>query len=125
MLQINMPLATNAPTLPSELRPRAGVCMEVKGAERRVNITLQGVICGSSAESLLEFLHGASTLVGNKWSLQMSELLVLSSSGLRGLARFAKHLRRRGYEVEVLGVSRPVYASLQDLELANAFAWAN
>ena len=124
MLQISMPLAA-AETMNGSLMPCAGVSLEVKGGERRVNITLKGVICGTSADSLSEFLHNAAAVVGNKWSLQMSELLVLSGRGMKGLARFANHMRERGCVVEVRGVNRNLYSTMKELKLAQAFAWAD
>lgn len=125
MLQISMPLAAGAETMNTSLTPCAGVSLEVKEGERRVNITLKGVICGTSADSLSEFLRNASALVGNKWSLQMSELLVLSGRGMKGLARFAHHMRARGCVVEVRGVNRNLYSTMKELKLAQAFAWAD
>jgi anti-anti-sigma regulatory factor len=128
MLQINVPLAKSAAqteVLDPSLMPCAGVRMELKAGERRVDITLKGVICGASADSLLEFLRSASALVGNKWSLQMSELLVLSSRGMKTLALFAKHMRRRGCTVEVQGVNQNLYAAMKEMKLARAFAWTD
>jgi len=126
MLQINIPLVSAATeAINASLMPSAGVSMEFKEGERRVNITLKGVICGASADSLSEFLRNASALVGNKWSLQMSELLVLSGRGMKGLARFAHHMRQRGCVVEVRGVNRNLYSTMKELKLAQAFAWAD
>ena len=124
MLHISMPLAATE-MMNGSVRPCAGVSLEVKGGERRVNITLKGVICGTSADSLAEFLRNASAFVGNKWSLQMSELLVLSGRGMKGLVRFAHHMRERGCVVEVRGVNRNLYSTMKELELAQAFAWAD
>ncbi len=126
MLQIALPLAaTNAAQLAanSELAPMAGLTMEVKGGERRVNITLKGVICGASADTLLQFLQGASAFTGNKWCLQMKDLLVLSGRGIKTLISFAKHLGWRGFKVEVLGINQNLFAAMNELKLAQAFAW--
>lgn len=123
MLQIMMPLA--ATTVSSNLTPAAGVRMEVKEGERRVQITLKGVICGASVDSMLEFLRSASSFMGSKWSLQMNDLLVLSGRGMRALVRFVKHQRRRGYVVEVAGINQNLYATMKEMKLAHAFAFAD
>ncbi len=128
MLQIDMPLAAAAAkmeTISPNLFPSAGVRMEFKEGERRVNITLKGVICGASVDSLLEFLRSVSAFVGNKWSVQMNELLVLSGRGMKALARFAKHMRQRGCVVEVQGVNQNLYSTMKELKLAQAFTWAD
>lgn len=128
MLQFNMPLAetaTQVTRLNPNLRPTAGVSMEVKEGERRVQITLRGVICGASVDSMLEFLRSTSSFVGSKWSLQMKDLLVLSGRGMKALARFAKYLRRRGCVVEVAGINQNLYATMKELKIAHAFAWSN
>ncbi|MEK7728671.1 MAG: STAS domain-containing protein [candidate division KSB1 bacterium] len=126
MLQVSIPLAAAASeTVNSKLLPTAGVSLEFKEGERRVHITLKGVICGASVDSLLEFLRNASTFVGSKWSLQMSDLVVLSGRGMKALARFAKHQRRRGYVVRVAGINQNLYAMMKEMRLTHGFAWAD
>ncbi len=128
MLQIKMPLAPQdqqASRVATELLPMAGVEMNMRGAERCVDITLKGVIAGNSVDTLGQFLTGVSSLVGNKWSLQMKDLLVLSTRGMSSLARFAEHLRHRGFRIEVHGVNQNVYSALKESRMTQAFAWAD
>ncbi len=126
MLQITLPLAaTSAAQLATnaELLPMAGLTMEVKGNERRVNITLKGVVCGASADTMRHFLQDAAEFMGTKWCLQMKDLLVLSGRAMKTLVSFAKHLRRRGFEVEVHGINENLYTVMKEQKIAHVFAW--
>lgn len=128
MLQIKMPLARQAMEADralARLMPMAGLEMNMQGADRCVNITLQGVICGSSVDTLIQFLGSVSGLIGNKWSLQMTDLLVLSGRGMNTLARFAESLQRRGFKVEVRGINQTIYSALKECKMTRAFAWAD
>ena len=128
MLQIKMPLSARempAGDVAAEFMPMAGLEMNMEGADRCVNITLKGVICGTSVDTLVQFLGGVSGLVGNKWSLQMKDLLVLSTRGINTLARFAEHLRRRGYKIQVHGVNQNVYSAIKESKMTQPFAWAD
>ena len=128
MMQIKMPLApmhAASSQTSSELMPMAGVEMNVRGTDRCVNITLNGVICGTSVDNLVQFLKGVSNLVGNKWSLQMKDVRMLSARGRSILVRFAEQQRRRGFRVEVHGVNQNLYSAFKESKMARAFAWAD
>jgi len=128
MLQIVMPLAVPArqpQAEGSELPPFAAVEVEAQGRHKRVHIRLEGVIGGEHADTFLEFLKAVSHFAGSRWTLQMKDLKVLSLQGMRHLVHFAESLRASGHQLEVHGVHRNVYATLQDLNLVRAFAWAD
>jgi len=105
--------------------PIASVDLEFEGEKKSVNIRLQGAIAGMSSENLEQFLKEISSFPANRWTLEMQDLKVLSGLGVRKLVRFAKYLRRRGFELEVRGVHRNVYAILQDANSVQQFAWMN
>ncbi len=128
MLQIKMPLSSldsGVDRVATEHMPMAGVELNMNGGDCCVQITLKGAICGSSVDTLVQFLKGVSGLVGTKWSLQMDDLQVLSTRGMSTLFRFAEHQRRRGFKVEVHGASQYVHAALKESKMARAFAWAD
>ncbi|MCG3154063.1 MAG: hypothetical protein DKINENOH_00655 [bacterium] len=105
--------------------PVATVAVEMKEAEPCVALELQGVISGASAQRLAEFLALASQLVAARWTLQMQGLAVLSGRGLQSLIGFARLIGRRGSKLEIIGISESVHATLRDLNLIQAFGWAD
>jgi anti-anti-sigma factor len=128
MLHITMPLSTSTNDKTSEkagVNPVAAVEVDVRGKDKFVNIHLKGAIAGENAVTLFEFLKAVSLFVGTRWTLQMKDLNILSMQGLQHLVQFAQILRARGYRLEVLGVHRNVYTTLQDLKAVHAFAWAD
>lgn len=128
MLKITMPLSSNhlaGETAANEWNSVAMVDLDMRGAEKIVNITLRGAIAGDSAHTLLDFLKAVSGFVGTRWTLQMQDLKVLSVQGMRYLVSFAKNMRKRGCAVEVRGIHRNVYAALTEAGLDRVFAWAD
>jgi len=128
MLHITMPLSTSSNDLHMETadcRPVAAVEVAVQGKHKHVNIELQGMIAGEHAAAFLEFLKAVSHFVGTRWTIQMKDLTVLSMQGLRHLLQFAETLRTHGHKLEVCGVHRNVYVTLQELNVVRVFAWAD
>lgn len=128
MLHITMPLTTSSSELPdaaADLHAMAAVEINVLGKNKHVNIRLQGAIAGENAAALLDFLKAVSYFVGTHWTLHMKDLKVLSMQGVRHLVHFAEVLRTRGHRLEVRSVHRNVYATLEDLKVMRAFAWAD
>ncbi len=130
MLHITMPLSTPTSAMPAELadfNPVAAVEIEANGRHKCVNIQLRGAIAGENTAPFLEFLKAVLHLhfAGTRWTIQMKDLKILSVQGICHLVQFAEVLRARGHELEVRSVHRNVYAMLQDLKVARAFAWAD
>jgi len=114
MLQIRMPLTSSEVPLKNDnfvLMPMAGVDVNVDGKEKHVDINLAGVISGGSAEALQEFLKGVAGFLGTRWTLQMTDLSVISTRGLQTLIQFSRLIQERGCRLEVRGVSQSVYAT--------------
>jgi hypothetical protein len=128
MMQITRLLADSSSwnsSAASELLPAATLSLGVNGDLKSVNIVLEGAIVGTSTKALNKFFREVACLPGNRWTLQMKHLRLLSLRGIQSLVRFAKNLRRRGFALEVRGVHRNVYASLKDLNLVHEFGWAD
>ena len=128
MLHITMPLSTSIYDEKTETPigdPVAAVEIDVRGRDKIVNIQLKGAIAGENTVTFFEFLKAVSLFVGTRWTLQMKDLSILSMQGIQHLVQFAQLLRKRGYRLEVLGVHRNVYTTLQDLKAVSAFAWAD
>ncbi|MGH7492522.1 MAG: STAS domain-containing protein [bacterium] len=128
MLHITMPLSTSIDDKRNEkagIDPVAAVEIDVRGNDKFVNIQLKGAIAGENAVTFFEFLKAVSLFVGTRWTLQMKDLSILSMQGIQHLVQFAQILRARGYRLEVVGVHRNVYTTLQDLKAVNAFAWTD
>lgn len=123
-IQLNQPSRTVGGTT-AGLAPLAAMAVEMREAGPCVALTLQGVISGASAQRLAEFLALASQLVAARWTLQMQELVLLSGRGLQSLIGFARLIRRRGSKLEIIGISESVHATLRDLNLIQAFGWAD
>lgn len=107
------------------LAPVAAMAVEMKEAEPCVALELQGVISGTSAQRLAEFLELASQQGATRWTLQMQGLAVLSGRGLQSLTGFAQLIGRRGSKLEIIGISESVHATLRDLNLIQAFGWTD
>ncbi len=128
MLQIIQKLAASTCVdncAQTDFLPVAVVDVDFKGEQKNVNITLRGVIAGASVAALNEFLKNVSCFPGNRWTLQMKDLRIVSERGLRKLVRFASILRRRGFALEIQEIHQNIYAILQDLNLVQHFGWAD
>jgi hypothetical protein len=127
MLQVTMPLVHSTPeeqSLSSELLPTASVVFASNGGQKTVDIMLKGVIAGASTTALHKFLKAVSLFPGNRWTLQMQDLKIISERGIRKLLQFAAIIRQRGFALEIQGIHRNVYANLQELKLVHALGMA-
>lgn len=104
--------------------PMAGVNLNFSNdAVPTIEIFLRGEIIGPSVELLRDFLREIYKLSGRKWTLEMSEVDVISFRALRHLIGFARRLRKRGLALHVAAMHPAVLASVYDLKLAWAFDW--
>lgn len=126
MLKIHMPLLPSEKTsgvTPPEILPTATAEIAVRGNRGRIRIALAGVIASESVPVLLQFLRDVSCFRATRWSIQMKDLSVISSRGLRVLLKFAHILRQRGFGLQVVGVHPHVLMTMRELDMMNAFVW--
>ncbi|MCG3120447.1 MAG: hypothetical protein ALAOOOJD_03164 [bacterium] len=91
--------------------------------QKLVTLRLEGTILSEHTEALRDFLLNLSYFPGNKWTLQLENLAVISLRGLRVLAKFANVIRQRGYEIEITSIRPAMLATLMDLGLHELFDW--
>lgn len=91
--------------------------------QKLVTLRLEGTILSEHTEALRDFLQNLSYFPGNKWTLQLENLAVISMRGLRVLAKFANIIRQRGYEIEITSIRPAMLATLMDLGLHELFDW--
>jgi anti-anti-sigma factor len=103
----------------------ATVAVTIDFTRRRklVALRLEGTILGEHSNALSDFLRNLSHFPGNRWTLQLENLDVMSMRALRVLAKFANIIRRRGHEIEVVGIQPGMLAMLMDLGLHELFEW--
>jgi len=90
---------------------------------KSVTLRLEGTILSEHTEALRDFLQNLSYFPGNKWTLELENLLVISMRGLRVLAKFAKVIRRRGYEVAIANIRSAMLATFLDMGMHELFGW--
>jgi anti-anti-sigma regulatory factor len=88
-----------------------------------VELRLEGTILGEHSDALRDFLRNLGYFPGNRWTLQLENLDVLSMRALKVLVKFVNVIRRRGHEVEIVGIQAGMLAMLMDLGLHGLFAW--
>ncbi|MGH7450697.1 MAG: STAS domain-containing protein [bacterium] len=88
-----------------------------------VELRLEGTILGEHTDALGDFLKNLSYFAGNRWTLQLENLDVMSMRALKVLVKFVNVIRRRGHEVEIVGIQAGMLAMLMDLGLHGLFAW--
>jgi anti-anti-sigma factor len=91
--------------------------------KKHVTLRLEGTILGEHTEALRDFLRNLSYFAGNRWTLQLENLDVMSMRALKVLIKFANVIRRRGYQVEIASIQPAMLAILMDLGLHDRFAW--
>ncbi|MDZ7289482.1 MAG: hypothetical protein ONB44_19170 [candidate division KSB1 bacterium] len=91
--------------------------------EKLVEVRLEGVILSEHTAALRDFLRNISYFPGNKWTLQLENLELISMRPLRALTRFAHVLRRKGCELEIAGIQPAILATILDLGLNELFSW--
>lgn len=88
-----------------------------------VELRLEGTILGEHTDALGDFLKNLGYFAGNRWTLQLENLDVMSMRALKALVKFVNVVRRRGHEVEIVGIQAGMLAMLMDLGLHGLFAW--
>jgi anti-anti-sigma regulatory factor len=88
-----------------------------------VTLRLEGTILSEHVAALRDFLRNLSSFAGTKWTLDPENLAVISVRGLRILAKFARVIQRRGFQVEVTSVRPAMYAMLCDMGMGELFNW--
>ncbi len=91
--------------------------------KKRVELRLEGTILGEHTEALRDFLKNLSYFPGNRWTLQLENLEVMSMRALKVLVKFVNIIRQRGYEVEIVSIQPGMHAILMDLGLHDLFVW--
>jgi len=121
MLSLSMHLSSEAlkgDRFESEATPMAIADFTVVENQTCALITLKGVIDQDGALMMSKFFEDILALPAQVWRLQLKDLRRISTKGLSQLARFDRHLRRRGFTVEVIGIEEEMYYYLLD---ASAF----
>lgn len=119
MTEIRQSLASDAAAT------TATVAATIDFTRRRklVELRLEGTILGEHTGALSDFLRNLSHFPGNRWTLQLENLDVMSMRALKVLVKFANIIRRRGHEIEIVGIQPGVLAMLMDLGLHTLFDW--
>jgi len=91
--------------------------------KKLVMLRLEGTILSERTEALRDFLQNLSYFPGTRWTLQLENLDVISMRGLRVLAKFARVIRRRGYEIEITSIRPAILATFLDTGLQELFNW--
>jgi anti-anti-sigma factor len=91
--------------------------------KKHVELRLEGTILGEHTAALRDFLRNLSYFAGNRWTLQLENLDVMSMRALRELVKFVNVIRRRGYQVEIASIQPAMLAILMDLGLHGLFTW--
>lgn len=119
MTEIKRALASDA------VATTATVAATIDFTRRRklVELRLEGTILGEHADALRDFLRNLSHFPGNRWTLQLENLDVMSMRALRVLIKFVNVVRQRGHQVEIVSIQTGMLAMLMDLGLHALFDW--
>ena len=98
----------------SELTPIAAADYAIRDNRKCLLITLKSVILEDNARLLSVFFDDILALPAERWLLQLQDLRCISGAGLRNLARFVHFLRRRGSQIEIVGIHKNVYHMLSN-----------
>jgi anti-anti-sigma factor len=91
--------------------------------QKLIELRLEGTILSEQVEALREFLRDLSCFRGNQWKLHLENLDAISMRALRVLAKFAREVRRRGYNIEVVSIQPAILATFLDLGMHELFTW--
>lgn len=119
MTEIKKFLACDTATTTATL----AVTLHFTRRRKLVEVRLEGTMLSEHADALRDFLKNLTYFPGERWTLQLENLEVISLRALRALVKFAHVLRRRGYAVEIMSIRSAVLATLLDLNLHEYFAW--
>jgi anti-anti-sigma factor len=97
--------------------------IEAAGQEKMMLIKLEGVLLLDQAKELQTFLESLLSYPCNRWILQLHDLNTISLRSLIVLVKFAKAIRKRGYEVEITSINPIVFEMLKDLQSHSYFSW--
>ena len=119
MTEIEKSLASDA------VATTATVAATIDFTHRRklVELRLEGTILSEHTGVLGDFLRNLGYFPGNRWTLQLENLDVMSLRALKVLVKFVNVIRRRGHEVEIVSIQAGMLAMLMDLGLHGLFAW--
>ncbi|GEM_PF-3382737 len=90
---------------------------------KHVNLRLEGTILSEHTGALRDFLQNLSYFRGTKWTLELENLDVISMRALKVLVKFAKIIRKRGYDVEAVNIQASVLAAFLDSGIHEHFNW--
>lgn len=91
--------------------------------QKLVALRLEGTILSEHTAALRDFLQNVGYFPGNKWTLQLENLDVISMRGLQVLAKFARVIRRRGAEIEITNINPAILATFADTGFQKLFNW--
>jgi anti-anti-sigma factor len=97
--------------------------IEAAGQEKMMLVKLEGVLLLDQAKELQTFLESLLSYPSNRWILQLHDLNTISLRCLIVLVKFAKAIRKRGYEVEITSINPIVFEMLKDLQSHSYFSW--
>jgi anti-anti-sigma regulatory factor len=88
---------------------------------KHVEVRLEGSIFSEHSETLRDFLQNLCYFRGTKWTLDLENLQVISLRASKVLVKFAKVIRRRGYEIEITNIKPAMLATFWDLGMQKHF----
>ncbi|MDQ7063513.1 MAG: hypothetical protein Q9P90_04620 [candidate division KSB1 bacterium] len=95
--------------------------LELYDDEITGSIELSGLVAGSDAQSLAQFLRKLTVLPAQRWILRLNQVNALSLKGLQAILKFAKYVRRRG-AVVVIRQTNPIINNLiQEMDVSCYF----
>ncbi len=85
------------------------------------SIELSGLVAGSDAQSLAQFLRKLTALPAQRWILHLHEVRVLSLKGLQAILKFAKNVQRRGAMVIIRQTNPIINHLIQEMDVSGYF----
>ena len=118
--------SSQVPASPVDNTPTVVLATEISWTRQQdqVLVTLQGIIAGEKTAVLQQTLKSLLQHQEQSWMVDMTHLQVLSLRGVRILAKFARILRKRGWELRVQGENLPLYFMLKEMNLDGLFSWS-
>lgn len=101
----------------------ATAILDFNGGKRCVKLKLEGAILNNQVNQLRDFLRTVAEIPGNQWAVQLGEVDKISRRGLQVLVKFAKEIRRRGYELKITSIQPALLATLSELNFKDYFVW--
>ena len=101
----------------------ASAVLDFNRRGNQVKLKLEGAIPNDQADALRDFLKTVVDVPGNRWTLQLEEVAEVCHRGLHELVAFARAIRRRGQQVEIITIQPHLRSALLELDTGSHFSW--